>query len=221
MTTRRRDWPLLTGLILLSVVPAFGGALRVAQLSGGAEVTPEDERFFAAPVPVLLHIFAAVAFCALGALQFAPEFRKRHRVWHRRAGRALVLCGLAVAVTALWMNTFYPLPPSDGPLLMALRYLFASAMFGSIAAGFLAIRQHRIRHHRAWMMRGYAIGQGAGTQAVLLSTWMLAVGPTTQLSRAVLMGASWTLNLAIAEWLVRRRRPAPAVPVPATILAEA
>ncbi|MFJ6196923.1 DUF2306 domain-containing protein [Micromonospora sp. NPDC092111] len=220
MTTRRRDWPLITGLLLLSAVPTFGGALRVAALSGG-EVTPANERFFAAPVPVLLHIVAAVAFSVLGALQFAPGFRARHRTWHRRTGRVLVLCGLTVAATGWWMNASYPLPPGDGPLLMALRYLFAAAMFGSIAAGFLTIRQRRIRQHRAWMMRGYAIGQGAGTQAVLLSTWMLAVGPTTELSRAALMGAAWTLNLAIAEWLIRRRHPVPAVPTRATKLVEA
>lgn len=66
MTTRRRDWPILTGLILLSVVPTFGSALRVVALSGGAEVTPANERFFDAPVPVLLHIAAAVTFSLLG-----------------------------------------------------------------------------------------------------------------------------------------------------------
>ncbi|GAB3805249.1 DUF2306 domain-containing protein [Micromonospora zhanjiangensis] len=220
MTTRRRDWPILTGLILLSVVPAFGGALRVVSLSGG-EVTPENVRFFAAPVPVLLHIVAAVAFTVLGAFQFAPGFRNRHRAWHRRVGRLLVLCGLTVAATALWMNASYVLPPSDGALLMVLRYLFAATMFVAVGAGFLAVRRRRIGDHRAWMMRGYAIAQGAGTQAVLLSAWLLAVGPTSQLSRAVLMGTAWTVNLAVAEWLIRRRRPARVVPARATILVEA
>lgn len=158
--------------------------------------------------PVLLHIAAAVTFRLPGALQFAPGFRRRHRAWHRRAGRVLVGCGLVVAATGWWMHATYPLPPGDGPLLMVLRYLFAGGMVVAIAAGFVAIRRGRLHRHRAWMMRGYAIGQGAGTQAVLLSTWALAVGPTTELSRAVLMGASWTLNLLVAEWLIRRRHPA-------------
>lgn len=221
MTTRRRDWPILTGLILFSAVPTFGSALRVVALSGGAEVTPANERFFDAPVPVLLHIAAAVTFSLLGALQFAPGFRRRHRTWHRRAGRALVGCGLMVAASGWWMNATYPLPPGDGPLLMVLRYLFAGGMFVAIAAGFVAIRRRRLHQHRAWMMRGYAIGQGAGTQAVLLSTWSLTVGPTTELSRAVLMGVSWTLNLLVAEWLIRRRHPAPTTATRPTTLATA
>ncbi|MFY1583847.1 DUF2306 domain-containing protein [Micromonospora sp. WMMD734] len=213
MTTRRRDWPLLTGLIALSALPTLGSALRVAALAGGAEVTAANERFFAAPVPVLLHIAAAVTFSLLGAFQFAPGFRQRHRAWHRRAGRALVVCGLVVAATGWWMNATYPLPAGDGPLLMVLRYLFAAGMFVAVALGFVAVRRRRLPQHRAWMMRGYAVAQGAGTQGVLLSTWALAVGPTTELSRALLMGAAWTLNLLVAEWLIRRRRPGT---VPAT-----
>lgn len=205
MTTRRRDWPIPTGLILLSVVPVVGGAIRVAQLASGAEVTPANQRFFAMPVPVLLHVFGAAVFCVLGAFQFAPGFRRRHPAWHRRAGRVFVLCGLTAAASGLWMTAYYPLPPGDGPLLVAFRYIFGLAMFGSLAAGFAAILRRDVRRHRAFMMRGYAIGQGAGTQAVLFLSWMLVIGPTTELSRAWLMGAAWVLNLAIAEWLVRRR----------------
>ena len=62
--------------------------------------------------------------------------------------------------------------------------------------------------HRAWMMRGYAIGLGAGTQVLTLLAGELIVGPPSELSRALLMGAGWVINLAVAEWAIRKR-PAP------------
>ena len=58
--------------------------------------------------------------------------------------------------------------------------------------------------HSAWMTRGYAIGQGAGTQALILGPF-LAIGMTGVTVRALLMALAWTLNLAIAEWVIRRR----------------
>ncbi|MCL4267873.1 MAG: hypothetical protein KJ069_32200 [Anaerolineae bacterium] len=39
------------GLILLSVVPVVAGAARIAELPGGAEITPDNARFFASPNP--------------------------------------------------------------------------------------------------------------------------------------------------------------------------
>jgi len=53
------------------------------------------------------------------------------------------------------------------------------------------------------MMRGYAIGMGAGTQALVHLPWLLIVGTPTELARALLMGAGWVINLAVAEWIIR------------------
>ena len=55
------------------------------------------------------------------------------------------------------------------------------------------------------MMRGYAIGLGAGTQAMLFLFGELIFGKPDVLARALLMGAAWTLNLAVAEWTIRGR----------------
>ena len=59
--------------------------------------------------------------------------------------------------------------------------------------------------HRAWMMRGYAIGLGAGTQVLTLMVGELILGPPSEFSRALLMGAGWVINLAVAEWAIRKR----------------
>ena len=81
-------------------------------------------------------------------------------------------------------------------------------MVVSIVLGFTAIRRGDVQRHRAWMMRGYAIGLGAGTQVLTLLVGALIAGPPSELSRALLMGAAWVINLAVAEWIIRKR-PAP------------
>jgi hypothetical protein len=103
------------------------------------------------------------------------------------------------------MTLFYPWPDGDGALLYGLRLLFGSAMVGSIVLGFTTIRRGNVRRHRAWMARGYAIGLGAGTQALTLAAGELILGPPGELSRALLMGAAWVINLAVVEWAIRKR----------------
>ncbi|MDQ3249604.1 MAG: DUF2306 domain-containing protein, partial [Chloroflexota bacterium] len=46
---------------------------------------------------------------------------------------------------------------------------------------------------------------GAGTQALTLLAGELIAGPPSELSRALLMGAAWVINLAVAEWIIRKR----------------
>ncbi|MEU4366690.1 DUF2306 domain-containing protein [Micromonospora chersina] len=206
----KREWLVPAGLIILSAVPVIAGAARTAELTSGATVTPDNARFFASPVPVLVHIVGASLYCLLGAFQFAPGFRRRRPGWHRLAGRFLIPCGLAAALSGLWMTLFYPRPPIDHVLVTPMRLVFGTAMFCCIVLGFVAIRRRDIPRHRAWMARGYAIGLGAGTQVLTHLPWMLLVGQPEGVGRALLMLAGWVINLAVVEWALRRRPTKPA-----------
>lgn len=202
----KAEWFVPIGLILLSVVPVVAGAARIAELSSGAEITPENARFFASPLPVVVHILSVTLYSLLGALQFAPSFRRRKPKWHRMAGRILVPAGLAAALSGLWMTLFYALPESDGALLNVMRLVFGSAMLLSIILGVTAVRQRDFPRHGEWMMRGYAIGLGAGTQVLTHLPWFLFFGVPDEFTRAILMGAGWVINLTVVEWVIRKRR---------------
>jgi uncharacterized membrane protein len=205
-----------TGLIALSLVPALAGAVRLTELTGAAEITPDNARFFASPLPVVLHVLAVVPFSMLGAFQFAARFRRRRPGWHRAAGRLLVVCGLVAGLSGLWMTVFYARPADVGDLLEGFRLVFGSAMVVSIVLGFIAIRRRDILRHRAWMTRGYAIGMGAGTQAVIIGLWYAIVGAPGETALALLHAAAWMINLTVAEWRIRRpvrRSPVRAVQV--------
>lgn len=195
---------LIAALLVLSAVPIAAGGFRLTELAGGAEITPDNARFFASPLPVVLHILSASVYAILGAFQFATGFRRRRPGWHRAAGRILVLCGLLAGLSGLWLTLFYPRPEGT-ELLYALRLLFGSAMVVSILLGFAKILRGDVIRHRAWMIRGYAIGLGAGTQVLTLLGGALIIGPPSEFSEALLMGAGWVINLIVAEWAIRKR----------------
>jgi uncharacterized membrane protein YozB (DUF420 family) len=206
MTSRdKADWLIPGSLIALSFVPVAAGAARLAKVAAGA-AGPVDARFTAAPAPMVLHIVAASVFCVLGALQFSPGLRRRRSGWHRAAGRVLIPCGLAVALTGLWMAVFYPDAVNGGSALVAMRLVVGSAMAACLVLAAVAIRRRDFGGHGAWMIRGYALGQGAGTQVITGLPWILLVGPAGVTSNAVLMGAGWAINIALAEWVIQRRR---------------
>jgi uncharacterized membrane protein len=192
-------------LLVLSIVPLAAGAVRLTELAGGVEITAANARFFASPLPVVLHIVSAAVYALLGSFQFAPGFRKRRPGWHRAAGRLLVGCGLLVGLSGLWMTLFYPEANDASSLLYALRLLFGLTMVVSVVLGLVTIRCGEIQRHRAWMARGYAIGLGAGTQVLTLGLGEAVAGPPTERSRALLMGAAWAINLFVAECAIQAR----------------
>lgn len=203
---RRSEWLTPLGLILLSIVPAIFGTIRLSELARGAEITAANARFFAAPLPIVLHVLVVIPYSIVGAFQFAPTFRRRHRGWHRAAGRVLAPLGLVAAFSGLWMAHFYPWPAGDGQLLYFIRLVFGSLMAAAIVTALFAIRRRDFSAHGAWMTRAYAIGLGAGTQVLTHLPWFVLIGKPGELPRALLMGAGWGINLAIAEWIIRRKR---------------
>jgi uncharacterized membrane protein len=203
----RPPWLVTIGLIALSLVPLAAGAARLSQLARGVPANADNARFVATPLPVVLHVVGATLFCVLGALQFAPTLREQR--WHRLAGRVVLPAGLVAALSGLWMAFVYALPAGeDDAALKVLRLVFGVGMVAALVRGSLAIRRRDFAAHRAWMMRGYAIGLGAGTQALMMVPWWLLVGKPIAPTRTLLMGAGWIINLIVAERLISTRRRA-------------
>jgi uncharacterized membrane protein len=204
----RRGWLVPAALILLSAVPVAAGAVRLVKLAVGGEVTPDNARFVAAPVPVVVHVLSVTVFAVLGALQFSPGLRRRGHGWHRTAGWLVMPSGILAAASGLWMQAYYQLPEHDGALIAVLRFVFGSGMLASLLLGVVAIGRRDFVRHGHWMLRGYAIGMGAGTQVLTNVPWILMLGEPDAVSRGLLMGAGWVINLAVAEWIIRRKRGA-------------
>lgn len=195
------SWWVPVGLIFLSIIPLIFGALRLNELANGAEITPGNARFFASPSPVVIHIIASAVYVLLGALQFVGRLWQRGSKWHRWVGRFLVPAGLLVGFSGVWMTLFYP---RTHVLLFTFRLIFGSGMILSIILGYISILRRNVAQHQAWMTRAYAFGLGAGTQVFTGIVGALILGTPNEFQNALLNGAAWVINLAVAEWSIRK-----------------
>lgn len=198
------DWLVPVVLLALAFIPIAAGAFRLATLAAGVPVTAANLRFVTSPIPVVLHIVSVTIYSVIGAFQFSSGFRRRWPGWHRAAGRVLVVAGLVAALSGLWMALFYAIVPADTPLLHALRLIFGAGMAVALVLGLVAIRDGNVARHQDWMRRAYAIGLGAGTQALIQIPPIMIFGTPDADTHALLMGAAWIINLAVAEWLIQR-----------------
>ena len=190
-------------LIALMLIPAVAGSLRLVEVFGGPLLLPANPGLTASPVPVIVHIVSAVPYALLGAFQFSAGLRRRHPGRHRASGRVLVVLGSVVAFSALWLTLFHPYKEGTGELLYVLRLAFGSAMAASIVLGFVAIRRGDVARHRAWMTRAYALALGAGTQ-VFTEGIGEAIFGTAEPTIDLALGAGSAINLAVAEYVIRR-----------------
>jgi hypothetical protein len=71
--------------------------------------------------------------------------------------------------------------------------------------GLVAVRRREFAAHGEWMLRGYAIGMGAGTQVLTHLPVFILMGTPAGVPRAVAMGAGWVINVIVAEWIIARR----------------
>jgi len=202
----KSEWMILVGLFVLSFIPVSAGIFRLVELGGGAAMLPENLRVTAAPTPVVLHIISVALYCYLGAFQFLPSIRRHSPKWHHYNGRLMVVTGIISALSGLWMTHFYSFPfELQGDLLYSVRILLGAAMVVFIVLGLAAILRRDIVRHSSWMIRAYAIGQGASTQGLVIMFYIVIFGEEPSgLTRDVLMTFAWVINISVAERIIRK-----------------
>lgn len=201
----KSEWALLAFIVFYSLIPAIGGVLRLLELAGGPAILPANARALSDPFPIALHITSSFLFLIAGAFQFMTSFRRHYRAAYRANGRILVIAGMASAASGLWMTHIYAFPENlQGNLLYSVRMDLGSLMIGFIVWAVIAIKSRNIYQHSAAMLRAYAIGQGASTQAMLGIGWIVIVGSEAMGPvREGIMVSAWGLNLLVAEVLVK------------------
>ncbi len=208
LNLKKSEWIILIGLLALSFIPIIGGIFRLVELEQGTalEFLPENPRILSAPIPVEFHLISSIPYCILGVFQFLLSIRKNYPKWHRLAGRFLVCAGMVSALSGLWMTHYYSFPDSlQGNLLYFVRIIVGSSMTMCILLGLSSVLKKRIAQHQAWMIRAYALGQGAGTQVLIAIPWLLTVGEPSGFTRDILMTAAWVINIVVAEWIINKR----------------
>lgn len=199
------EWWIAAGLLALTMLPAVSGIARLADLAGTA--TAESERFHTSPLPIVVHAVGGIIFCGLGAFQFMPGLRLRHPRYHRIAGRIVLPAGLAMTLSGLWMTQIYDIVPEQSRQVYAVRIFVGVATTVGLVLALAAILHRNVRSHRRWMIRSYALGLGAGTQAAIgipIATIFGLGQLLTPAVHAAVLGAGWGINALVAEWIIRR-----------------
>ena len=121
-----------------------------------ADARMVEGRYAMHPLLLLAHALPAFFFMLFGPLQFIARIRSRHIRLHRWSGRAVVVSGLCVGVSAIVMPFRFPLisgaTEAVAVLAFGIFFLFA------LGRAFLHIRRREIADHREWMTRAFAVG---------------------------------------------------------------
>lgn len=197
------------GLYFLALVIIGTGALPTSaalihfQITGRLPDGMEDTARHLDTVGVLVaHIVSGTFFVLLGPLQFLAGLRARHPILHRIFGRLFVAGGIGMGLSGLALLLVLP---RFGPWSLTLGTAAISiATVAGIAVAFVAILRRQVAQHRAWMIRGYAVGMSVATQRLTILPLFAIFGmPDLQLV-AALVWFSLVFNLCVAEWVLRR-----------------
>ena len=186
---------------LLAFFAVAIGLIALRYLAFDAEAAPEELRQNLLDHPTMFYTHAIVAALALllGVWQFLPATRRRP--WHRYAGRAYAGAVLIGGISGFVVSLTTEVGPAAGVGFSILAVLWLAAT----AIGVARARLRKFESHRAWMIRSYALASAAITLRIILGVGQ-ASGMAFDTAYIIAAWTSWTINLAIAEWVIRRGR---------------
>lgn len=201
------NWRVPLLLLLLGSLNILFGALQLDTIQQGPSAASTEfasTTYFESPIPIVLHIVAGIVFNLLGPLQFAPVSWQKWPRWHRWSGRLLLVAGLLVGLTGLWMNHFFP--AYGGWLKYSGVALSSLGLIGSLGIALQAIRRRDISRHRAGMMRAIALALGPATQRLFILPIFFIYGSVNDLLIGLVVWGGFVVNLAVVEWTLWRER---------------
>jgi uncharacterized membrane protein len=201
-TIVRLVWSGTWFLVLTGVAAAV---IRMSRLASGAR-TGSNPRFDAGfaqhPVLTLIHILPGALFLIFGALQFSRRLRMRAPKFHRWSGRALVILGLVIGLSAFAMSFQMAI---GGVNEIAATVLFDLLFLFFLIRGFVAARKRDFVHHREWMIRMFGVGLGIATVRPIMGVFFAASRLTHMTPHEFFGIAFWigfTITLIAAEsWI--------------------
>lgn len=150
-----------------------------------------------------IHVFSAVLTLMAGFTQFSSYILKEHRQLHRIFGKIYVFNIFFINFPAGMIMAFY----ANGEWHSRVAFIILDCLwFWFTLKAFLEIKKGRIKTHREFMIRSYALT----FSAITLRTWKIILSGLFVIDPATLyMIEAWigfVPNLLFAEWLIRRKK---------------
>ncbi|ALO45757.1 DUF2306 domain-containing protein [Pseudohongiella spirulinae] len=212
----KHNWPLVGTLFVLTAIPGIPAILIVLLVLIGPVdsqflTSLVNARYFEAPLAVLVHGSSGIAFFLTVPLQFSPAFRHKHLQGHRISGRIALLSAYIMAASGVWMHLV--LTPEERGMRFTGLVIVSLSMVVAFTIAFGHVLKRQIAAHRRWMYRAVAISLAVVTPLFVETVAALTLGQVETLRPLLvqllhdydrLIGL--TINLLIAEWLIRSNR---------------
>ncbi len=190
-------------LLLLGMISIILGVVQLESINNNTA----GAAYLTTPLPVVIHIVCGIIFNLLSPFQFVSSVRERFPLFHRYSGRVLALCAISVALTALWMNQFYP--SYGGALKYSGIVAYNIVLLGAIWLAIKYIRNKNIKEHKLWMMRAMAAALGPATQRLIILPVFMIFGEEvlTEWFIGLLIWSGLIINLVFVEYIHFKQQP--------------
>ena len=153
-------------------------------------------------IMLFIHITTSIVALVIGPFTLSTKFRGKNINRHRIVGRIYMVGILLGGVSGLYLS-FY----ATGGLVAKLGFGLLSILW--LASAYQAlhrVKNKKIKEHRKWMIRNYALTFAAVTLRIWLPLFIVLFGiEQFELIYAVIAWLAWVPNLIIAELFIRQR----------------
>nr|WP_088326367.1 DUF2306 domain-containing protein [Bacillus cereus] len=151
---------------------------------------------------LFIHITTSIVALVIGPFTLSTKFRERNINRHRIAGRIYMVGILLGGVSGLYLS-FY----ATGGLVAKLGFGLLSVLWLTSAYQALhRVKNKKMKEHRNWMIRNYALTFAAVTLRIWLPLFIVLFGiEHFELSYAIIAWLAWVPNLIVAELFIRKR----------------
>ncbi len=149
------------------------------------------------------HITTSIVALVIGPFTLSAKFRERNINRHRIVGRIYMVGILLGGVSGLYLS-FY----ATGGLVAKLGFSLLSVLWLTSAYQALhRVKNKKMKDHRNWMIRNYALTFAAVTLRIWLPLFIVLFGiEQFELSYAIIAWLAWVPNVIVAELFIRKRR---------------
>jgi len=183
-------------LVILCLIGIAAAARRIAVLTIAPPAASSDfgglnAHFLTRAGATLLHVVPSLLLLLLVPLQFVSSLRRRHPRVHRWAGRLIMVLGILVGTSALWLSA----DPVGGSIESTATVSFGCLFLIALGKAWWHIRNGRVNLHREWATRMTAIALGVATTRPIMGVFF-ATSRITGLTPQQFFGPAMWIGLA-------------------------
>ena len=146
------------------------------------------------------HVYSSIIIIILGVSQFSKRIRNQFSIIHKLNGKGYILLILLIASPSGLIMAFH----ANGGLVSQVSFSVLSILwFIFTLKAFLSIKKGNYRKHRDFMIRSYALTLSAISLRLFKYGIVFFFELPPMDTYKIVSVLSWTINLVIAELLIR------------------